>query len=99
MVSCGDDDEFKIWETTTWGSVPGGFDVDEKATSCKFTSDDSIVVGDQNGDVIFVSVADYTTGNSVNYGSNVGEVSVRYGTHTYIVADRNSKGYTSLSTT
>lgn len=47
-----------------------------------------------------INFADYTTGNQINYGSNVGEVSVRYGTHVYIVADKGTnRAYTSLSTT
>ena len=45
LLTCGDDNYFKIWSTSTWGSVSGGFDLGNTVMSCKFTSDNSVVAG------------------------------------------------------
>ena len=101
LLTCGDDKAFRLWSTSTWTALPGGnYDTGNKIFSCKFTSDNSIVLGQEGGEVEFVSSADYTsTVSTIDYGNNVEEVSVRYGTNTYIIADRNNRAYTSLSTT
>ena len=100
LVTCGDDKKFKLWSTSTWSQIAGGdFDTGQKIYSCKFHQNGELIIGQESGYVSRVSSSDYTTITSnISYGTNIACVDVRWGTTTYIAADRNSKGYTSLST-
>ena len=58
------------------------------------------MLGQEGGYVSIISSTDYTTINSnTSYGGNIEDVDVRWGTSTYLAANRNSKGFTTLSLT
>lgn len=96
MVSCGKDQDIKIWDSSTWpitltSNATGSISNDMKA--CEWTSDNKLIVADSSGAVRIIS-SPYNLGGStaVNYGgSSIMGVAGRYTTYDFTVADGGGK--------
>ena len=98
LLTCGDDKKMRVWSISGW-SQTGFKSHSKKVYTCKFASDDYVGVGQENGEVV-VYRDDFTTqDSSVGYGGDdVLDIDFRHGTHKYIMAYENDRGYASPST-
>ena len=101
LLACGENKKFQVWETTNYNQIGGNFDVGEIIWSCRFTSDDSVAVGLENGQVRIYS-STYT--NSViqtftpSSSSKTLSLQCEDGTYNFIAAHENGKGYVTNDT-
>ena len=51
LVTCGDDDVFRVWDTSTWTSFYTSSSMGSDINTCKFTYDDTIIIGMDDGRV------------------------------------------------
>lgn len=68
MVTCGDDQKFKIWDSTTLLTTPtiigGNFNVGQKIWSCEFSYDEYVLLGCENN---FVKIYPPSFTNSIYF--------------------------------
>lgn len=99
MVSCGKDQDIKIWDSSTWpitNTINATGSITNDMRACEWTSDSKLITADSTGAVRILS-SPYNLaaifGSMVNYGgsSTIMAVAGKYTTYDFTVADGGGK--------